>query len=114
MNNLKPMEHIYKNTKISVKFLDTFIISGIVVLILVTVFLAATGGFPVNFETFGGSEVVSQKIKYGQQIKMPPNPTKSGYEFGGWYVDSEGIMPYDFKNDIITQKTTLYAKWVSG
>ena len=27
---------------------------------------------------------------------LPPNPTREGYTFGGWYADSECTIPYNF------------------
>jgi len=39
-----------------------------------------------------------------------PNPTKSGYNFGGWYSDAELQNPYTFDKPV-TQNLDLYAKW---
>lgn len=46
-----------------------------------------------------------------------PTPTKAGYEFVGWYTDSELTNPVELdENDKyrIKQDTTLYAKWVES
>jgi len=63
---------------------------------------------------------------------IPPIPERAGYEFTGWYKDSECINEWDFSSDMIPkkdmteerlqtelymqitynyQKTELYAKW---
>jgi uncharacterized repeat protein (TIGR02543 family) len=49
-------------------------------------------------------------------ITKPEDPTRSGYEFGGWYTDAECTEgnEFDFEaNDgTVDQNTTLYAKWI--
>ena len=54
---------------------------------------------------------------------IPPSPERNGYEFGGWYKESECINVWDFEVDTlplvqydennieIFQETMLYAKW---
>ena len=61
----------------------------------------------------GGISVGGKIITYGEKIGELPIPTKAGYNFDGWYSDSE------YKNKIteddvftFTSHTTLYAKWV--
>ena len=76
---------------------------------------------------------------YGEKIEfIPPEPTRAGYEFGGWYKESECINKWNFEVDIlpqvkytdkipqhqlrneeewdidyrIYQETKLYAKWI--
>ena len=67
--------------------------------------------FTVTFDSHGGSAVSPQKVKGGTQMVRPPNPTKSGYSFDGWYVDSGCQIPYDFSNAVNTD-ITLHAGWV--
>jgi len=44
----------------------------------------------------------------------PPYPTKTGYDFGGWYLDAaltnKVTFPYDVSS--VTENFTLYAKWI--
>ncbi|MBR4175359.1 MAG: InlB B-repeat-containing protein [Lachnospiraceae bacterium] len=43
-----------------------------------------------------------------------PAPTKTGYEFGGWYTDKEltdRLYPNNLGEYSVTQSVTLYAKW---
>ena len=64
---------------------------------------------------------------YGERIEyIPKNPTRDGYEFGGWYKESECINAWNFEADvlpleqvdsegnIIYQETKLYAKWIKN
>ncbi|MBO4962969.1 MAG: InlB B-repeat-containing protein [Clostridia bacterium] len=62
---------------------------------------------------------------------MPPNPTREGYTFDGWYADSECTIEYDFTTPYIKKEfvemetedayylvypkdyvTHIYAKWI--
>ena len=69
---------------------------------------------------------------YGEKIEfIPPEPTREGYIFDGWYKESECISKWDFEVDRlpnylfdegtpadpenyrpIYQETKLYAKWI--
>lgn len=47
----------------------------------------------------------------GQTIKTPTsNPTKSGYQFDGWYKENTYQTKWNFSTDKITADLTLYAK----
>lgn len=59
--------------------------------------------FTVTFDTDGGSEVDSQRVKDGEKATKPAkDPTKEGYTFKGW--------DFDFEKPI-TESTTVRAKW---
>ena len=47
----------------------------------------------------------------GVTVTEPIQPTKTGFEFGGWYKQSKCIEQWDFENDLINSDITLYAKW---
>ena len=70
----------------------------------------------VTFNTNGGSAVSNQTVTYNGTATQPAvNPTKSGYEFKGWYTSSDGgttlsATAYSFST-AVTQNITLYAKW---
>ena len=60
----------------------------------------------------GGIPVGGKVITYGELIGDLPTPTKAGYNFVGWYSDSE------YKNEVkesdtfkFTEHTMIYAKW---
>ena len=66
----------------------------------------------VKFDTNGGSVVESVVLDKGALLAEPAAPTKSGYIFGGWYVDKALTSKYDFSTPV-TKSFTLYAKWIS-
>ncbi len=70
--------------------------------------------YQVTFNSNGGSAVASQTVENGKTVTRPDNPTRSGYEFEGWYKDSTFKTPYDFSTPVtwIYGNFTLYAKWV--
>ena len=103
--------NIYKRAKISIRALEIFIFLGLVALALVIVYLSATGGFNVSFDTRGGSEVEAQRLRYGDSVTEPPIPTKEGYVFLGWYADEGLARAVDLENMTVTESTTLYAAW---
>ena len=45
--------------------------------------------------------------------ELPSEPTKTGFAFDGWYVDSEYNQLFD-ETQLIVQNTTLYAKYAGG
>ncbi|MBO0458316.1 InlB B-repeat-containing protein, partial [Enterococcus hulanensis] len=67
--------------------------------------------FDVTFETDGGSTIAKQTIEDGAKATKPSNPTKSGYDFTGWYKDKDCKEVFDFDTEVITEATTIYAGW---
>lgn len=67
----------------------------------------------VTFDSGGGSPVDPLTVAAGATVTAPAHPTRAGSVFVGWYTDAAatGHM-WDFRNDIVTAPTTLYAKWV--
>lgn len=62
----------------------------------------------VSFDSTGGSEVESQEIEKGEKVSKPSDPTKSGYEFVGWYLGND---EWSFVGYVVTKEITLTAKW---
>ncbi|MEA4822040.1 MAG: leucine-rich repeat protein [Erysipelotrichales bacterium] len=75
--------------------------------------ITAVGIRKVTFEANGGMPVPpTQEIIIGQKIAEPGNPTKSGYNFKGWYSDSALTTIWNFASDTMpAADITLYAKW---
>ncbi|XFA99145.1 leucine-rich repeat protein [Candidatus Izemoplasma sp. B36] len=64
----------------------------------------------ITFETNGGNTIDPIKLDEGLTITQPDDPTKEGYTFSGWYLDSEFIDAYVF--DVMpVDNFTVYAKW---
>lgn len=64
----------------------------------------------VQFDSQGGSTVISQTIDYDTTLTPPMNPSRTGYYFGGWYDAPSGGNLWDFATHITTPMT-LYARW---
>lgn len=69
-----------------------------------------TTTYTVKFETNGGSEIESEKVKSNNKVTKPEDPTREGYKFEGWFEDEELKSAYDFDTKV-TKSFTLYAKW---
>ena len=65
----------------------------------------------VTFNSNGGSRIPSQRLDYEALAVRPPDPTRAGYTFGGWYSDRTLTVPYDF-NTPVTIGITLFARWI--
>ncbi len=66
--------------------------------------------YTVSFNTDGGSAVANQSVSAGGKATQPPDPTKEGYTFGGWYTSAELTTVYNF-NTAVNNNTVIYAKW---
>ncbi|MCD8037468.1 MAG: S-layer homology domain-containing protein [Clostridiales bacterium] len=66
--------------------------------------------YTVSFDSQGGSDVDNQTVASGDKVTEPTAPTKSGYEFKGWYINDEFTTEWDFSGTV-TKNMTLYAKF---
>jgi uncharacterized repeat protein (TIGR02543 family) len=87
---------------------DTYSITGDVTF---TAYWSAST-YLINFNSNSGSSVTSQYHGFGEMVSKPPDPTRTGYTFGGWYKEEELINEWDFNTDTVTENITLYAKWL--
>ena len=73
--------------------------------------LTDKGGNPTDHAVV--SAYKTQKIK-ADDLKAIPDPTRAGYNFTGWYTDTDGNQPFNV-NEIITKDMTkditFYARW---
>lgn len=69
--------------------------------------------YRISFVTNGGSDISSILYINGDDSVRLPNPRKSGFVFGGWYLD-DGVFekPFSLKESKVNSDITLYAKWV--
>lgn len=65
--------------------------------------------YVVAFDTAGGSVVPAQYVEPGATAVKPADPTRSGYEFVGWYYKD---APFDFDTPI-NSDMTIVASWHS-
>ncbi len=66
----------------------------------------------VTFDTHGGTEVPPQTVsKSDSHVTKPPQPTKDGYYFDGWYTEISYEYEFDFEKEEIKGTSTLHAKW---
>ena len=78
--------------------------------ILVITLFACSSKVVVEFETNGGNEIHKVEIEKGTDFVLPMEPEKEGYNFVGWYLDSE--FSEEFKSiDDLKGTVKLYAKW---
>ncbi|MBR3558155.1 MAG: Cna B-type domain-containing protein, partial [Bacteroidales bacterium] len=73
-------------------------------------FNANEGQFGLGDDAAETYEVV---IPQGSSVSEPTGaslPTRTGYEFDGWYTDAECTEPYGFATSV-EEDFTLYAKW---
>ena len=65
----------------------------------------------VSFNPQGGSPVASQSVEYGKKITQVQNPSRPGYIFSGWHLDSVATKIWEPDKDVVTQDIVLYAGW---
>ena len=107
----RQLRGLYRNVKISIKTLDTIIITCIVVIIVLLAIGLRNPGFTITFDSKGGTDVAPQNQMYGQLLDMPEPPTREGYVFTGWYRDAACDNPWQAQTDTIQEDLTLYAGW---
>jgi len=64
--------------------------------------------------SFVGEEIniAPQTVEHGGKVAQPDTPERIGYDFVGWFTDNGTFLEeWNFETDIVTQDTTLYAKW---
>lgn len=85
------------------KFLLIFIM-----VIFSILLVSCTTQYQVTFDSNGGSDVLAQKVKSGEKIIEPENPTKANHYFVGWYLND---LKFDFENTL-DKDVELVAKWL--
>ena len=66
--------------------------------------------FKVMFDSKGGSKVSDVTVECGKELKLPSNPTKSGYTFGHW-EDKFGTPILEGALFTCDGDVTVYAVW---
>ena len=67
--------------------------------------------YTVSFNMMGhGNAIPQATVKQGLTI-FQPDPTATGYTFGGWFKEEACSNRWDYQSDVVTSNMTLYAKW---
>nr|WP_173023491.1 MULTISPECIES: InlB B-repeat-containing protein [unclassified Pseudoflavonifractor] len=78
----------------------------------VTVTVMAEGSHRITWHANGGAPVPTQTaVGAGESIAAPAAMTRSGYTFGGWYLDETFETEAVFPIAGVTADVNLYAKW---
>lgn len=67
----------------------------------------------ISFEENGGSEVADITKVVGSLVGNLPIPEKTGYTFGGWYMDNESFEVAFEERKVPENGAVLYAKWIA-
>ncbi|MDY0266435.1 MAG: InlB B-repeat-containing protein, partial [Methanimicrococcus sp.] len=66
----------------------------------------------LSFDMRDGTSPLSQTVLFGQNLTKPDNPTRSGYEFEGWYTETEYTQKFDFDGATMPDgNLMLFARW---
>lgn len=71
------------------------------------------GEYEISFDTNGGTDVDPIVALYQTSISRPENPTRTGYSFGGWYIDEDLTERFNFET-MPGYDIQLQAKWVAN
>lgn len=71
------------------------------------------GSFIVYFERNNGTERFELVLNEPSLVPVPPEVTRTGFIFDGWYADAKFTKKWDFNNDIVDKETVLYVKWIA-
>ena len=107
----RQLRGLYSHVKISVRALDTIIITCVAVIVILLVIDLQNPGFTITFDSKGGTDVPCHNQMYGELLELPEPPTREGYTFTGWYRDYACDDLWSVQEDTITQDITLYAGW---
>lgn len=70
---------------------------------------AFTVSYRANYT--GAPEIAGTGVNLGDVIPVPAvNPSRTGYEFAGWYKDAACTIPFD-ASEVATGTVVLYAGW---
>ncbi|MBQ9179741.1 MAG: InlB B-repeat-containing protein [Firmicutes bacterium] len=70
--------------------------------------------YSVQFNVNGrGTAPEKQNVPAGASVKVPQDPTATGYTFDGWFTDKACTEAYDF-GATVNDNMVLYAKWTAN
>lgn len=65
----------------------------------------------ITFDPQNGNAAFTQSIAKGTKASAPPEPSKDGYVFNGWYTAANGGEKVNFAFMTFDGDITLYAQW---
>lgn len=68
----------------------------------------------LSFNTMGGNYIAPEYHNIGSKVTGLRAPTRTGYNFAGWYTDPAYKKGTKVTSLTISEDTTLYAKWEEG
>ena len=98
----------YTDSALTEKFLNQTITENIT--------LYALWECEISFSSNGGTSVPSQSIAENTYAEKPENPSRTGYDFDGWFTSADGgttlsETPFDFTKNKVTKNIIFYANW---
>lgn len=71
--------------------------------------------YGIEYILFGGTNHVENPVIYTvENIPLIQDPSKEGFIFGGWYVDSDFLQPFSSISASNPHPVILYAKWIEA
>ena len=68
----------------------------------------------VSFDGQNNKSCAVSKGEEGEEIIIPADPKRIGYDFKGWYFEPECITPFNLKTFGADTELTVYAKWAKA
>jgi uncharacterized repeat protein (TIGR02543 family) len=72
-----------------------------------------TATYRNNYDNLDITVYITQNAIFDSKLAVPTQPVRSGYIFGGWYIDNVNIIEWNFENYTVVGDINLYAKWTS-
>ncbi len=67
--------------------------------------------YTIRFDTNGGDAIEPITYTYTEDVDLP-EPSREGYIFGGWYIDSD--LSESYEAGTLKESRTIYAKWLAN
>ena len=73
-----------------------------------------TNTYTISYDDQNGN-IVTREVTYNGNYLLPPEPTRDGYTFAGWYTNTNYTDQITSSSIVeILEDQTLYAKWIAN